>query len=357
MRITANQVTLLRLLLMPILVTCLYFGPSTRAWVLVVGTLVGLTDMLDGWLARRQGPTVLGGLMDPIADKVFLAICCLPFVDLGWAPAWAVLALLSRELVITALRSSLEIRHQTLRTIYLAKVKTWVQMAVLGFVLAIQLGPRHSSVSAFLLGSSIAAALGVVGYALARRKLWFGGFLFAGCFGAGWVLFDLLGAPRFVVLVFAAAVAITWVSGLSYVFVGARTLARGLTSFDAVRLAGAIALPIVAVLVLMRPSSSVMVVAVTALVCLELANGGLDNLLAHHDAADSAWSWGSRVLGATAFLGATFFLPYRELWAACALAVCFAGTIVAFWRNRRFYLEAKLREKKARVTEAPAQGC
>src|SRR5689334_17666214 len=131
MRITANQVTLLRLLLMPVLVTCLYFGPSTRIWVLFVGTLVGLTDMLDGWLARRQGPTVLGGLMDPIADKVFLAICCLPFVDLGWAPAWAVLALLSREFVITALRSSLETRRQTLRTIYLAKVKTWVQMMVL----------------------------------------------------------------------------------------------------------------------------------------------------------------------------------------------------------------------------------
>jgi cardiolipin synthase (CMP-forming) len=355
MRITANQVTLLRLLLMPLLVTCLYFGPSTRPWILVVGTLVGLTDMLDGWLARRQGPTVLGGLMDPIADKVFLAICCLPFVDLGWAPAWAALALLSRELVITALRSSLEMRHQSLRTIYLAKVKTWVQMLALGFVLAIQLGPRPETVSLFLLGLGIAAAAGVLLWGAVRRTLWRGGIIFAFSFGASWAGWELLGPTRFLFVVFAGAVAITWISGLSYVAVGFRILVSGLTRFDAVRLLGALVLPVIAVLVLTQPSSSIVVVSVTALVCLELANGGLDNLLAHHDAADSAWSWGSRVLGASAFLTAAYFLPYRELWAASALAVCFAGTIVAFWRNRRFYLEEKLREKKARVT-APAAG-
>ena len=48
---------------------------------LIAGTLIGCTDWVDGMLARKYGPTVLGGLLDPIADKVFIAFAYVPFAD------------------------------------------------------------------------------------------------------------------------------------------------------------------------------------------------------------------------------------------------------------------------------------
>src|SRR5262245_39814624 len=128
MRVTANQVTFTRLVAMPFLAVLLYGGTTERLLALILGFLVGFTDYVDGYLARKQGPTVLGGLMDPIADKVFLALVILPFGQLGLMPWWAVAAVLLREFLVTALRSSFELRKRTLKTTYFAKVKTWVQM-------------------------------------------------------------------------------------------------------------------------------------------------------------------------------------------------------------------------------------
>src|SRR5262249_51252237 len=108
--ITANQVTFARLILLPIGTWLLYRGVRGRWVALFAMTVVGCTDFVDGWLARRQGPTVLGGLMDPIADKVFVALIFLPAIDLGWLPWWMVTILFVREFVVTAARSSYERR-------------------------------------------------------------------------------------------------------------------------------------------------------------------------------------------------------------------------------------------------------
>src|SRR4051812_18008364 len=111
MRITANQVTLSRILLMPIVGAMMYRGATARWVALLVGGVVALTDLVDGYLARRQGPTILGGLMDPIADKVFVAVCFVPFADLGWVSWWFVIAVFLREFIVTAMRSGFEVRQ------------------------------------------------------------------------------------------------------------------------------------------------------------------------------------------------------------------------------------------------------
>ena len=62
------MVTFARLLPMPLLSVWLYHAATSRGqmWAaLIVGTLIGCTDFVDGYLARKQGPTVLGGLIDP----------------------------------------------------------------------------------------------------------------------------------------------------------------------------------------------------------------------------------------------------------------------------------------------------
>ena len=86
--ITANQVTLARLIPMPLLAWLIYRGAeqgyknNPYMWAaLIAGTLIGCTDWVDGLLARKYGPTVLGGLLDPIADKIFNAFAYTPFVD------------------------------------------------------------------------------------------------------------------------------------------------------------------------------------------------------------------------------------------------------------------------------------
>ncbi len=137
MRITANQVTFSRLILMPGLCWLLYGGETQKLLALILGTLIGCTDFVDGYLARKYGPTVLGGLMDPIADKVFIAVAFLPYADRGWTPWWLVAALFLREFLVTALRSCFERRALTLKSSYLAKVKTWVQMCGLGLLMAV----------------------------------------------------------------------------------------------------------------------------------------------------------------------------------------------------------------------------
>src|SRR4051812_16214862 len=135
MRITANQVTLARLILMPMLCGLIYGDRLMQTWACVLGTLVGATDFVDGYLARKQGPTVLGGLMDPVADKVFIAVCFVAYADRGYVPWQIVAALFLREYLVTALRSSFERRQRQLRSTYMSKVKTWVQMTSLALIL------------------------------------------------------------------------------------------------------------------------------------------------------------------------------------------------------------------------------
>jgi phosphatidylglycerophosphate synthase len=86
--ITANQVTLGRLIPMPLLSWLIYQGgrygflDNKYMWsALIAGTLIGCTDWVDGMLARKYGPTVLGGLLDPMADKIFVAFAYTPFAD------------------------------------------------------------------------------------------------------------------------------------------------------------------------------------------------------------------------------------------------------------------------------------
>jgi CDP-diacylglycerol--glycerol-3-phosphate 3-phosphatidyltransferase len=343
-RITANQVTFARLILMPLLCLMLYGGETAKLWAVILGTLIGCTDFVDGYLARKHGPTVLGGLMDPIADKVFIAVGYLPFADEGWVPWWLVMALFVREFLVTALRSSFELRQTVLKSSYLAKVKTWVQMIGLGLVMLLLVVHSRIAILSVFGFFTVAPLLGAIIFGRKTGKswtgAWVGAFGFALCVGL-----YLVGGGRWLTIgLFIAMVGITWVTGLDYMVLFVRQL-RDVRAFDVSRIVGAIALPVVATLALVTTNAPPW--AVIAIVSLELGHGGLDNLLAHHGAAASAWAWGGRILGATALLGLAMALPaYAVALTLAAFAVSLAGTAAAFLLNRRYYLEEKLREKK-----------
>ncbi len=103
---TANKLTMLRVLLIPAFLIVLYWGFSGSEYVAVaIFAIAGLTDLIDGYIARSRGQvTDFGKFMDPLADKVLVVAAFLWFTEQGLMPAWAVLIVIVREFAVTALR-------------------------------------------------------------------------------------------------------------------------------------------------------------------------------------------------------------------------------------------------------------
>jgi cardiolipin synthase len=99
----ANQLTLLRMLLIPVFAILLVYGLVGGA--LAVFVIAAVTDMLDGYFARRSGPTTLGAWLDPVADKLLLltmfVVLTLPLPHIMHRiPLWLTVVVFSRDLGI-----------------------------------------------------------------------------------------------------------------------------------------------------------------------------------------------------------------------------------------------------------------
>jgi cardiolipin synthase len=100
----ANQLTLGRLFLVPVIVILVIYGYD--GWAVIAFIVAGITDSLDGLIARRSGQrTELGALLDPMADKLLLmsTFVVLTIPGLGLAnqlPVWLTLLVISRDVVI-----------------------------------------------------------------------------------------------------------------------------------------------------------------------------------------------------------------------------------------------------------------
>ena len=342
--ITANQVTLGRLIPMPLLSWLIYeghrLGDKSYLWsALIAGIFLGCTDWVDGMLARKYGPTVLGGLLDPIADKVFMAFAYTPFADSGLVPWWACALMFTREFFITALRSAYEQRDLTLKTSYLAKAKTWTQMQGIGVMLLFPLVDNKAFLVWLLAIGTALPLVAMAGLWLAKKKFWRGAIVMSASFAALLVVFlyDEVYAPRAVMI---GVVAITWISGIDYIVVGWKQL-RGRGDFtlaDGVRLLGSLALPILLFAVLVYTDAPRWTIFL--ILALELAVGGLDNLLSHHKAATLALAWGGRVLGISVLLaGALVMKSHAAPLSIVAALVSVFGVTAEFIRGRAYYID------------------
>jgi cardiolipin synthase len=127
----ANQLTLLRMFLIPLFVVLVVEGEL--GWALVVFATAGVTDALDGVIARRSGKTTLGAWLDPMADKLLLVsvFVVLTLPGLGLAnrfPLWLTALIISRDvgIVITVAIVNLAIGRRTFRPSMFGKVATAV---------------------------------------------------------------------------------------------------------------------------------------------------------------------------------------------------------------------------------------
>ena len=125
----ANQLTLLRLVLVPIFVLCMLY--SWPGWALTVFAIAGLTDALDGVIARRTGQlTTLGAWLDPMADKLLLltmfVMLSLPGVAPNRLPVWLTVLVISRDvgIVLTVAVVNLAVARRTFRPSLLGKTAT-----------------------------------------------------------------------------------------------------------------------------------------------------------------------------------------------------------------------------------------
>ena len=102
-----NLLTMARVAVIPLVIMLLDRGsPKDCVWAALVYSAAAITDLLDGYLARRLNVvSVLGKFMDPLADKLLVMAVLVYMVPMGRIPEWAVVLLLAREISVTSLRS------------------------------------------------------------------------------------------------------------------------------------------------------------------------------------------------------------------------------------------------------------
>lgn len=142
---TANKLTLLRVLIIPIMIGVLYveplritggfFGSTWDQTVFALLFMLGaFTDYLDGHIARKYNQvTTFGKFLDPIADKmlVITALLYLMLLDPARVPIWAVMIVIIREFIVTGIRLLAIERGKVIAASQLGRLKTATTMLAL----------------------------------------------------------------------------------------------------------------------------------------------------------------------------------------------------------------------------------
>lgn len=144
-----NKITLSRICLIPIFILMLSIPLDLGAWDIgmtslpithFIATLIfliaSMTDWLDGYLARKyQLITNMGKFLDPLADKLLVSAAFILLVELGLAPAWIVILIISREFAVTGLRLVAAGEGIVLAASNMGKLKTVSQILAIALLL------------------------------------------------------------------------------------------------------------------------------------------------------------------------------------------------------------------------------
>lgn len=144
-----NRITVARILLIPVFMVVMLadfhwgdweFGQETIPVKHVVGAIIFIiastTDWIDGHYARKLGlVTNLGKFLDPLADKLLVSSALIILVEMGAAPSWMVIIIISREFAVTGLRLVLAGEGEVVAANMLGKIKTWTQIVAISALL------------------------------------------------------------------------------------------------------------------------------------------------------------------------------------------------------------------------------
>lgn len=184
----ANKLTISRIILAGIFIFFLFIrGVGAKVMALSIFSIACITDYYDGLIARKfAGITDFGKLMDPIADKILILGGFLAFVEIKIIPAWMVMVIIARELIITGIRMLALSKKKILSAGIAGKHKT-VSQIVAVFSILIFLIIRDSGFSfryvkyyskgvyALMLVTVVMTLLSGISYAIKNKDIFMGG--------------------------------------------------------------------------------------------------------------------------------------------------------------------------------------
>jgi CDP-diacylglycerol--glycerol-3-phosphate 3-phosphatidyltransferase len=139
-----NLLTLLRIFMVPVVVVVLLTEFQFERWfflkrellAVVIFVAAALTDILDGYLARKKHQvTALGQLLDPIADKLLVVSVLISLVDLRLVPAWLAVVIIGREFSVTGLRMVAALQGVVIPAGHLGKWKMVLEIVAICFLI------------------------------------------------------------------------------------------------------------------------------------------------------------------------------------------------------------------------------
>jgi CDP-diacylglycerol--glycerol-3-phosphate 3-phosphatidyltransferase len=138
---TPNKLTLLRVALVPVFIFFLMadFVPWHNLFALIVFIGASLTDLFDGYLARKNGQvTTFGKFLDPLADKILVLSALICFIEMGYASSVAIVIIIAREFMVTSLRLvAVSSSGTVIAAGKLGKLKTVISMISIIAILAV----------------------------------------------------------------------------------------------------------------------------------------------------------------------------------------------------------------------------
>src|SRR6266487_4065662 len=166
-----NLLTIGRLILIPIFVVLVLVSDGGHSWpAAIVFGVAGVTDQIDGWLARRwHVESEFGKVADPLADRLMIDSAVLLLYLAGRLP-WAALLILARDVALLSGYKLVVPRGYDFSVSLLGKLATWILFASLAFVLATHEGTRWP-IWIFWIGFGIAVAAGALYLASAWRQV------------------------------------------------------------------------------------------------------------------------------------------------------------------------------------------
>ena len=134
-----NILSIIRIILSPVfLIFFLKDDPVSKRISLLIFFVAVLTDWYDGWHARKyKSVTNFGIFIDPLADKVLTSFAFYLFYILGFMPMWMLIIIVLRDIFVTIIRSYDEYKGLIMKTSFLAKTKTFIQMTYLFLILSL----------------------------------------------------------------------------------------------------------------------------------------------------------------------------------------------------------------------------
>ena len=159
---TPNKLTIARIIMIPFFVAFLMYDITGSAdkWIaLTLFVVASLTDLLDGYLARKYHlVTNFGKFMDPLADKLLVCSAMICLIEKGSLAAWIVIVIIAREFIISGFRLVASDNGIVIAASYWGKFKTVFQMAMV-IVLIMDLGGAFDVIGQALIWISLALTI------------------------------------------------------------------------------------------------------------------------------------------------------------------------------------------------------